>query len=62
MFEAGLSASGDEPATHYISAGFVRPAIRAALVGHCDITDGYQDPRAIIADAGLAVIATGYQP
>lgn len=56
MLEIGVSATGMAPASHYVSAGFVRPAIRDALIPFCTITEGDQDPRVVIAAAGLQTI------
>lgn len=57
MLEVGLSATGEAPATHYISSGYVRPAIRDALITHCTITEGPHDVQDVLATAGLALVA-----
>lgn len=57
MLERGLSATGEAPATHYISSGFVRPAIHDALVSHCTITEGPHSVADVLTTAGLALVA-----
>jgi hypothetical protein len=57
MLECGLSATGEAPATHYVSSGFVRPAIHDALVPFCTITTGYHDVHDVIAAADLSLTA-----
>jgi len=39
MFTAGLSASGSEPATHFISSGWIPTEIIEAVSGLCDVSD-----------------------
>lgn len=56
MLVIGASANASVPATHYVSAGQVRPAIRDALAPFCVITEGDHDPHAVLAADGLFVI------
>jgi len=53
MFTAGLSASGNEPATHFISSGWIPTEIIDAVSGLCDVSD---------VAATDAVISKGLKP
>jgi len=57
MLECELFTTGEATATHYVSSGWVRPAIHDALVPFCTITTGYHDVHDAIAAAGLSLIA-----
>jgi len=39
MFTSALSSSGSEPATHYISSGWIPTEIIEAVSGLCDVSD-----------------------
>lgn len=53
MFTMPLCSLDGGPVTHYASSGFVRPAIRDALVGLCTIVEEDQDTHAVLAANGL---------
>lgn len=50
MFTAGLSSSGDEPATHYIASGWVPEELVQALT-MCSVSD--LSPAEAMTDKGL---------
>jgi len=50
MFTAGLSASGNLPATHFISSGWI-PSEIVDVLGMCDVSD--LSPAEAIEQAGL---------
>lgn len=55
MFDVPLRPIGGGPISHYVSSGFVRPAIHDAMIGLCDITTGEHTAAAVIAAAGLEI-------
>lgn len=54
-FLCKLSPTGNLPATHYASSGYIPEEAVAALAGKCTITTGPHDPHAVIAAAGLQI-------
>lgn len=55
-FRCPLSATGEEPATHYASSGCLPTSDLSAVEGLCAVTTGPHLPREAIAAAGLATI------
>lgn len=55
-FSRGLSASGQSPATHYVSSGTIPEECAVALSAICSVTTGDHDPYQAIADAGLQLV------
>lgn len=51
MLTAALSATGTEPATHYIASGYADSALIDALRDLCDVSDA--SPQDAMQDAGL---------
>ena len=56
MFTTALSANGAEPATHYISSGYMPEEIVQALSGMCSIST--KPGEEAMADAGLMMVAS----
>lgn len=56
MFTTALSATGAEPATHYISTGYMPEGIVQALSGMCSISS--KTGEEAMADAGLIMVAS----
>jgi len=55
MFTAGLSSSGDEPATHYIASGLMPEELVQAL-SMCSVSD--LSPAEAMEQAGLILCAS----
>lgn len=55
MLTAPLSASGNEPATHYVSSGHVSADIAEAVKPLCSTYAEDADGLQVIADAGLSL-------
>lgn len=55
MFTSALSATGTEPATHYISSGKMPEEIVQAVEGLADVSD--IGPQEAMAEAGLMLCA-----
>lgn len=51
MLTAALSATGDEPATHYIASGYADSELIDALRDLCDVSDA--SPQETMQAAGL---------
>lgn len=56
MLTAPLSASGNEPATHYIASGYADSTIIDALRALCTVSDA--SPQAAMQAAGLQPFAS----
>lgn len=56
MLTAALSATGNEPATHYISSGYADSALIDALRDLCTVSDA--SPQDAMQDAGLQPCAS----
>jgi hypothetical protein len=57
-FTTGLSATGSEPATHYVASGNVPQEIAEAVKPLCSVYAEDADGLQVIADAGLKLCDT----
>lgn len=56
MLTAPLSASGNEPATHYIASGYADSELIGVLRDLCDVSDA--SPQDVMQAAGLQPFAS----